>query len=174
MSAEGRRRPTLSLTEWVVLGLLAERPRHGYDVATELRPGTPLGDVWTLSRQVVYRALARLEALELADAARREPGAAAPPRTVYEPTEAGSAALATWLVVPVRHLREVRSELLVKLLLGRRLEVDPAPLVAAQREALAPVLDRLAAPPAEPGHVTALWRHHSAGAIARFLADLEG
>ena len=86
------RRPTLSLNEWAVLGLLVERPRHGYDIATELRPGTPVGEVWRLSRQLVYRALERLEALGLVEPRRTEHGTG-PPRTVYGPTRRGRDAL---------------------------------------------------------------------------------
>ena len=70
------RRPTLSINEWAVLGVLVDQPRHGYDIAAELQPGTPIGDAWRLTRQLVYRALERLEALGMAEPQRTEAGAA--------------------------------------------------------------------------------------------------
>lgn len=167
-----RRRPTLSLNEWAVLGVLVEQPRHGYDVAGELAAGTALGDIWTVNRQLVYRAVERLDALGLAEARRREPGAGGPPRTVYGPTRRGREALRRWLATPVEHLREVRSALLLKLAMTDRLGVDRAPLVAAQRAALADRLDALAEPPEDPADVAGLWRHHSAMAVRHFLASL--
>lgn len=166
------RRPTLSLNEWAVLGLLVEAPRHGYDIAAELRPDRPLGEIWTLTRPLVYRALDRLDDLGLVAPRRREPGAGGPTRTVFGPTRTGRSALRAWLVAPVAHLRDVRSELLVKLELGHRLGVDAGPLLTAQVEALRPHLARLAEPPADPADVVGLWRHHSAVAVEAFLRAL--
>jgi DNA-binding PadR family transcriptional regulator len=165
------RKPTVSLNEWAVLGVLFERPRHGYDIAAELQRGTPIGDVWRLTRALVYRALERLEDLGLVEPRRHEPSDAGPPRTVYGPTRRGRSALRRWLVTPVDHLRDVRSALLLKLTLLERLGLDRAELVAAQRVAFAAQLSRLSAPPPTE-NVTALWRHHSAAAAAAFLDDL--
>jgi DNA-binding PadR family transcriptional regulator len=164
------RRPTLSLNEWVVLGLLVETPRHGYDIAAQLRPGREVGAVWTVSRPLVYRALERLEALGMVEPRRREAGQG-PRRTVYGPTRRGRRALRRWLTVPVEHLRDVRGGLLLKLVIGHRLGLDPGPLVAVQREAFGP---HLAALGDEPDHddVVGLWRHHSALAVRGFLDQL--
>jgi DNA-binding PadR family transcriptional regulator len=166
------RRPTLSLNEWAVLGLLVESPRHGYDIAIELRPSGDVGTVWTVSRPLVYRALDRLDALGLVEARRNESGAG-PRRTVYGPTRRGRTALRRWLVTPVEHLRDVRGALLLKLVLGRRLGVDPAPLVVAQLDALGPHFAALATEP-DPGDLVGLWRHHSALAVRAFLDRLAG
>jgi DNA-binding PadR family transcriptional regulator len=165
------RRPTLSLNEWAVLGLLAERSRHGYDIAVELGPDAPVGQVWRVARRFVYRALERLADLGLAVPERDEPGYSGPPRTVYAATGAGRQVLAGWLATPVDHLRDVRSALLLKLVLAGRLDVDDAPLVAAQQDRFAGALATLAdRPPA--GDPVGLWRHHSAVAVAAFLDDL--
>ncbi|HZM29036.1 MAG TPA: PadR family transcriptional regulator [Acidimicrobiales bacterium] len=163
-------RDSLSLNEWAVLACLVERPRHGYDIAAALDAATDLGTVWRVPRQFVYRALDRLHALGLASPRRQEPGEGGPPRQVYAATAQGRLRLDRWLAEPVQHLREVRSELLLKLVLGRRLGVDPRPLVEAQRDRFAPALDALAVPP--PGDdPVALWRHHSAAAVAAFLEN---
>lgn len=165
------RRPTLSLNEWAVLGVLTEQPRHGYDIAAELRPGNPLGDTWKLSRPLVYRAIERLEALELVEPRRTEPGEGGPPRTVFGPTRRGRSMLKAWLGTPVDHLRDIRSGFLMKLVLRDRLGLDRAPLVAAQQIALASVFDALADRPS-PEDVRDLWRHHWAAAVAAYLDDL--
>jgi PadR family transcriptional regulator AphA len=167
------RRAALSLAEWAVLGVLVDAPRHGYDVGSELAGSADLGQVWQVRRPLVYRAIERLEALGLVEARREEPGASGPRRTVYGPTRRGRAALRRWLRQPVGHLRDFRSELLLKLTLARRVGVDTAPLVAAQRAAVAGQIDALRPPPAT-GDAVALWRHHSALAAERFLEDLEG
>lgn len=118
------RRPTLSLNEWAVLGVLVHEARHGYDIAAELRRGTPIGETWRLTRQLVCRALERLEALGLAEPRRTEPSDAGPPRTVYGATRRGRSALRTWLVTPVQHLRDMRSAFLLKVALTERLAAD--------------------------------------------------
>jgi DNA-binding PadR family transcriptional regulator len=165
------RRPTLSLNEWAVLGLLAERPRHGYDIAAALRPDAEIGQVWRVSRQLVYRALDRLAALDLVEPRRQEPGDAGPRRTVYAANRRGRAAVRRWLRQPVDHLRDVRGALLLKLVLARRLDVDTEELVAAQRSRFSDQLEALASrPPADDP--VGRWRHHSAAAVAAFLDDL--
>lgn len=165
------RRPTLSLNEWAVLGVLVEKPRHGYDIAAELRAGSPIGDVWHLTRQLVYRALERLEALGLVEPRRTEPSTAGPPRTVYGATTRGRADLGRWLVRPVKHIRDVRSAFLLKLVITEQLGLDPDELIRAQREAFADLLEQRATTPSRRDHV-AMWRHHSAAAVAAFLDAL--
>jgi PadR family transcriptional regulator AphA len=166
------RRAVLSLNEWAVLGVLAEGSRHGYDVAAALGRDADLGRVWRVSRPLVYRALERLQALELVTAQREEPGEGGPRRTVHAVTRRGRSALRSWLGEPVAHLRDIRSELLLKLVLARRLGIDPSPLVAAQRAVLADQLGGLRRRPRD-GDAVALWRHHSAMAADRFLVDLQ-
>lgn len=164
--------PTLSLNEWAVLALLVEEPRHGYDIAGELRADRPLGDVWRVGRPLVYRAIDRLVAAGLIVEHRTEKGDAAPPRTVYAATAGGRDRLDEWLDVPARHLREVRSVLLLKLAVHERLGSSPRGLISAQREAFAPLLvERTGVDP--PHGVAAAWRHHSAAAVGRFLDDLD-
>jgi PadR family transcriptional regulator AphA len=165
------RRSTLSLNEWAVLGVLCDEARHGYDIAAALRRDTPIGTAWRVDRQFVYRALERLEALDLAEPRRTEPGEGGPPRTVFGPTRKGRAALRAWLREPVEHLREVRGALLLKLVLLRLLELPLEPLLAAQRVAFEPHLAGLRDAPAGDD-VVGRWRHHSAAAVDAFLAEL--
>ena len=45
------------LTDWVVLALVVEQPRHGFALARELAADGALGEVWTVPRPLVYRAI---------------------------------------------------------------------------------------------------------------------
>jgi len=172
MPTEG---PGLSLTEWVVLALLSEAPSHGFAVAKTLSRTTPLGEVWTVPRPLVYRALGRLEEQGLISEAGEEPGDPGPRRMVYEATGKGRKAAANWRAEPVRHLREVRSAFLAKVLLRQRAGEPLAPLVAEQRAVFAPLLERLAEQfdSPETDHVIAAWRYESSQAVARLLDHVE-
>jgi DNA-binding PadR family transcriptional regulator len=161
---------TLALNEWAVLAVVVEKPRHGYDIAAELGRDSEIGRAWRLSRPLVYRALDRLEEAGCIERRRTEPGDAAPPRTVYGATRKGRAALKRWLHEPVERLRDVRSALLLKLVLIDRLGMDRAPLVTAQRAAFDEVFAGYADPATDDP--VARWRHHLADATRTFLDDL--
>jgi hypothetical protein len=95
---------------------------------------------------------------------------------VYEATGKGRKAVANWRGEPVRHLREVRSAFLVKVLLRQRAGEPLGPLMAEQRQVFAPLLERLADQfdEGEGDHVIAAWRYESSQAVARLLDPLEG
>ena len=118
-----------SLTEWAVLGLLCERPAHGWDVARAFAADGEIGQVWTVSRPLVYRAVNVLRDLGYVTERGTTPSATGPRRTLLAPTPRGRQALRRWLARPTEHMRDLRSELLVKLLLlGRgRQGLDPTP-----------------------------------------------
>jgi hypothetical protein len=98
-----------------------------------------------------------------------------PSRTLLRATPAGRRAFARWLTTPVQHLRDVRSELLVKLLLHQRLGRDPAKLVAAQRQKFSPLAESLEHRLRTTEgfeHTLALWRYTNAQATVSFLEML--
>jgi DNA-binding PadR family transcriptional regulator len=167
--------PGLSLTEWVVLALLAEAPSHGFAVARTLSRATPLGEVWTVPRPLVYRAIGRLEEQGLIAEVGEEPGDPGPRRMVYQVTGKGRKAAAQWRAEPVRHLRDVRSALLAKVLLRQRAGEPLAPLVAEQRAVFLPLFERLAEQFGDTGseRVVAAWRYESSQAVVRLLDHLE-
>jgi PadR family transcriptional regulator AphA len=162
----------LSLTEWAVLGVLATAPAHGFAVARQLEAPSPVGRVWTVPRPLVYRALGRLEDQALIRPHATEPGAGGPQRTVYRIGRRGRTALDRWLHTPVDHLRDVRSELLLKLVLCERHGVDPRPLVVNQQDIFRSHLAALDIPDDGPVDPVDRWRHESAQAVARFLDGL--
>jgi PadR family transcriptional regulator AphA len=161
----------LSLTEWAVLAILAERAAHPFAVARLLAEDGELGRVLTVRRPLVYRAAERLSAAGLCRPDHTEPGAGGPERTVYRVTTTGRRALAKWLAEPVTHVRDLRLEFLLKVRLVRRAGKPPLPLVRAQQAALERRLEALAGDDADD-EVT-LWRRRNARAAAEFLWDLE-
>lgn len=160
-----------SLTEWVVLALLAEEDSHGFALAKKVEAGSDLARIITIRRPLVYRALDRLVASDLAEPQHIEPGNAGPTRTVHGLTRSGCEAVDRWLGTPVDHVRDLRIEFLVKVRLGERRGIDVGPLVAAQREALGPALANLRRPRSTPD-VVDRWRHHNADAVEAFLREI--
>jgi hypothetical protein len=108
----------LSLTEWLVLCIAAEKPTHGFAISAQLGRVTVLGLIRELGP---------------------ERSSAGPVRQLCEATPAGRQLARAWLGRPVRHGRDVRSELLAKLALLDRAGADAGGLVRAQRDQLVPV-----------------------------------
>jgi PadR family transcriptional regulator AphA len=167
--------PALSLADWVVLGVVVEAPTHGWAVSRELGAGGALGRVWTVPRPVVYRSIATLTAKGFVEPAGEVAGRG-PHRAIVRASPQGRAALRRWLDRPVDHVRDVRSELLVKLAPLERAGRPHRPLVERQLTHLAPVFDALLAevPSDDFDAVLATWRRESALAVRRFLEELLG
>lgn len=158
--------------EWAALGLVAEGPVHGYDVARELSADGALGAVWTVSRPLVYRALTQLEARGYVRPSASEPSDRGPNRVVLEATRAGRRALDGWLPEPVTHIRDVRSVLLLKLALLDRRGDDPSALLHAQRAIVGELVDGLVSRRRRASgfdRVLLSWRLESARAVLRFI-----
>ena len=162
-----------SLTEYAVLGLLAEGPTHGFAISKALRPDTEIGRVITVRRPLVYRALDRLVDAALAEPAHTEPGTAGPNRVIHRVTRMGKRRLHSWLASPVGHVRDMRIEFQLKLALLQRLDRSPLQLVVLQRRALDPTLAALDVPSSETVDHLELWRRHNAAAAASYLESLE-
>jgi DNA-binding PadR family transcriptional regulator len=166
-----RARDELTAGEWAALALLDEQPAHGFALARAMAPTGDVGRVWAMRRPLVYRALSTLERLGLVRPVAKLPSDAGPQRTIFEPTQPGRDALASWLGQPVAHVRDTRSLLMLKLLFLSRRRADPAPLLRAQRERFAAQADRLAAAAeAVDGFDRSLllWRIHNTTAAISF------
>jgi len=158
--------PPLSLGEHVCLALVAQGATHGWQVGTLLAPAAEIGRVWTMSRPLTYRALELLTDKRLLR--RRSTVGARRERQLLAVTAAGRRVHQAWLEEPVEHLRDVRTELLLKLVLRERAGLDVAPLLERQREAFAERIEALTEGSSAPDLV-ALWRRESARAVRRFL-----
>jgi PadR family transcriptional regulator AphA len=164
-------RTELTLTEWIVLALTAEGPTHGWAIAQALRPKGSIGAAWSSPAPLVYRAVRLLADSGLVHIT----GAAAgkgPSRKVLEITAAGRAAVDEWLATPADHVRDLRTELVAKLLLHERRGLDPSALVDRQRERLGPLAASLAERAASASGadlVIAAWRSTAAAAALDYL-----
>jgi PadR family transcriptional regulator AphA len=168
MSRSTREVGQLLLGEWACLGVLAREPNHGFAVAQELRASGRIGRVWSLSRPLTYRAIDQLIARGYVEVIGEEPGTAGGNRTVVAVTRSGRAALRAWCRTPVHHLRDLRSELLLKLVVAEVNDIDTTALVSAQRL----IVDEFVQANRGSRDVVTAWRHEMALAAKRFLDSM--
>lgn len=157
----------LTLGERVCLALIDGGVDHGWAIGTELSPENELGKVWSLSRPLTYRAIEQLVAKELVRRSAKRPDQGRE-RMILSCTPAARRLVTTWLDQPVEHIRDVRTELLLKLLLRRRRDMAVEPLLAAQQALFSDRFDALINPGPQAGLVD-LWRRENARAVRRFL-----
>ena len=156
--------------EWACLGILYAAPAHGFAIAGRLKPDGDVGRVWSLSRALTYRSLEQLELRDYVRAVGEEPGIAGGNRTILAVTRRGRAVFRRWLHTPVEHLRDLRSELLLKIVLAADNEIDITDTIDAQR---ARIDEFLATLDDDTTDIVQLWRHESAAAALRFLERLD-
>ena len=162
----------LSLGEWAVLARVCERPTHGWPIVRALAADGEIGAIWTVRRASVYRALEALTSAGLIAETASETSPEGPERTIYRATQAGRMAVDIWLAAPVEHVRDLRSALLLKLVFGDRIGVDPAPLLASQAEILASLesaLEQRLAAAAGADRLLLEYRLEATRAGARFI-----
>ena len=128
--------------EYALLGLLAMRPAHGYELYHRLL--ADLGQVWHISLSQTYNILNRLEAKGwiAADVQTQDK---LPPRRCFELTQAGGERFDAWLRAPTgSSVRAIRVEFVTRLYFAAAL--DPArvgPLIDAQLDDVRLSLARL-------------------------------
>jgi PadR family transcriptional regulator AphA len=163
----------LLLGEWACLGILHPAPAHGFAVAARLKPGGDIGRVWSMSRALTYRALDQLVLRGFVEAVGEERGLAGGNRTLLAVTMSGRAQFRTWLATPTEHLRDMRSELLLKIVLADGCGVELGPMLLRQREHVSAIATALEVA-AVDGDVVGMWRSESAHAALRFLDRMIG
>lgn len=168
------REQQLLLGEWACLGILYPKPTHGFAIAARLKPTGDVGRVWSLSRALTYRAVDQLTAQGYIHAVGVERGIAGGNRTVLAATRSGRAQLRKWIATPVSHLRDLRSELLLKLVIADICDIDISVMLRQQRAHIAGLSESLTAQiHSRPDDIVALWRAESSQAALRFLDRLE-
>lgn len=163
-------RQDAQLAKNVVLSLVVEEPRHGWALHDELSPAGSIGRAWRLSRQLVYRAIDTLEGEGLVRRATPKDGRGAD-KVIISATAKGKTRAAAWLDEPVEHLRDVRTELVVKIMLRERAHLPVRPFIARQRTVFEPVFRSIESSPASTA--VDAWRRESASAVKRYLTRLE-
>jgi DNA-binding PadR family transcriptional regulator len=118
----------------VILGLLAGRTSHGYQLLEYFRQDAPMGQIWSLSTSQLYSTLKRLEHRQEIDGREFFPDDA-PPRTEYWLTRLGQQRLSLWLhePCPSASTRHIRTVFLSRLFIAKRLKVSTTPIIDAQR-----------------------------------------
>jgi len=151
------------LPDEALLGLIAARVRHGYQIVECFRNPTQLGNVWSLSTSQIYAVLKRLETQEMISGYAVE-SADAPTRTEYALTEQGTERFEAWLNEPEPRAaaRQVRVEFLSRLYIARLLNRSTIEIVRRQKAACR---QRLAA--------RTLARDAAAPGVGRLALDLE-
>jgi PadR family transcriptional regulator AphA len=126
-------------------------PRHGYELLPYFSRGGELGLVCTLGTPRLYAILHALEELGLVRC-ETEPPSSGPPRKVFSMTDAGTEAFRDWLRQPIRRLRQIRQDFLLKLYFSRLIPgYDTRDLIEGQIEVSRSVSAELgAAADAEP------------------------
>jgi molybdopterin-binding protein len=157
----------LDLPGYACLALVNEGVEHGWAIGTQLAPDGDLGRIWSLSRSLTYRAIDQLLDRKLVTRRGTARGRGRE-RSLLRVTAAGRRGALAWLDRPVAHLRDVRSELLLKLALRERAGLPVDDLLRNQRDRFAPVIDALTAD-ADEEDAVARWRAESARAVRRFL-----
>lgn len=118
-----------------ILGLLAQKPRHGYELHSAFSTVVG-GDAWEVKPAQIYTTLERLEESGLVETKSDLGEGREPDRRIYAITHDGHEALKTWFNegVPTEHQRD---EFYVKLMIGLVSgEADPARIIQNQRSRL--------------------------------------
>jgi DNA-binding PadR family transcriptional regulator len=116
-----------------ILGFLAQKPRHGYELRAVFEAVVGGDDNWDVKPAQIYTTLDRLEEAGLVERSSDLGEGDQPSRRVYSITPEGDKVLREWFEngVPTEHQRD---EVFVKLMVGLASgEADPGRLIQTQR-----------------------------------------
>lgn len=99
--------------KYAILGILKEKPRHGYELKSLF--DEKVGEFWSLNYGQIYTTLDRLEKEGLVNHTQEEQETR-PDRKVYYISSKGIQQLGQWLQKPVTKTRALRDEIFIKLL----------------------------------------------------------
>lgn len=103
---------TRSKLQFIILGLLAQENRTGYDLTQAFTD--EIGEFWQAGHSQIYPLLARMQAQGLIDYERTVAGTKLE-KKLYHITPAGRSALATWIATPTPELAASKDEFVLKL-----------------------------------------------------------
>jgi len=116
-----------------ILGLLAQKPRHGYELRAAFEAVVGGDANWEVKPAQIYTTLERLEEAGLVERTSDLGEGDEPSRRVYAVTGSGREALKEWFASGVTPEHQ-RDEFFVKLMVGLvSSEADPARLIQTQR-----------------------------------------
>ncbi len=111
--------------EYILLGLLDQRPMHGYDLHRKLSEVSGVGLVWQIKQSQLYALLDRMETEGLLES-RLVTDGSRPPRKEFSLTGIGRQTFKAWMVAPVDNERDVRQEFLARLYFARQTSPETA------------------------------------------------
>lgn len=163
--------------EYVLLGLLARKPMHGWDLHAAAAALDGFELFWTIKRSNLYALLDKLESLGLV-AGQAMAGENRPSRRVFQVTAEGRRRLDAWIHQPVDSIRAMRQEFFARLYFAREEGRDSAlRLVRQQREACLAWKASIEAkrnPSRGPGPYAGLVLTHRLAMVEATLAWLDG
>jgi len=113
------RRPSPLTVEFILLGLLIEKPAHGYDLYQRLSQLPGISEIWQVKQAMLYAMLEKLENAGLISSEVVSNGSIVS-RREYSATPEGVSAFDIWRRLPVDHPRELRQEFLARLYFSQR------------------------------------------------------
>ena len=156
----------------IQLGYSIARVLTGYLLAALV--AIPVGFLIGMS-PLVYRALAQLRDASLTEDRGTSASDAGPARTTLGATKRGRSAFRRWRAGTVEHVRDLRSELMLKLLFHQRAGLDSTPLLREQARLLAGTeraLEQRLASTEGFDRTLVLWRLSVARAALSFVESL--
>ncbi len=115
----------------VLLGLLMNEPKHGYELHQEFSRN--LGRVWQIGLSQLYAQLKLLEEAGLVTA-QTEPQSNRPPRKVYHLSSEGQEVFLHWVHQPTPYLRHIRVEFLARLYFFQQLPLPGLDQLVAEQK----------------------------------------
>ncbi len=121
---------------YAILGLLAQKPRHGYELRAAFEAVVGGDENWEVKPAQIYTTLERLEEAGLVKRSSDLGEGDEPSRRVYAVTRSGRDALAEWFANGVTPEHQ-RDEFFVKLMIGLASgEANPRKIIQTQRSHL--------------------------------------
>lgn len=100
--------------DFILLGIIGQKPTHAYDLYRQLTESEELRTLWTFRQSRLYAVLDKIEKNGLITT-RIDANDTLPVRKVCTLTPEGEATFEAWLHSPVDHMNEIRSDFLGKL-----------------------------------------------------------
>jgi len=118
---------------YAVLGLISQKPRHGYETRVVFESLVGGDENWEVKPAQIYTTLDRLEEAGLVERSSDLGEGEEPSRRVFQVTPQGEEALQEWFASPVPSEHQ-RDEFFIKLIIGVACrQADPERLIQTQR-----------------------------------------
>lgn len=108
----GKTNPFTS-SEYILLGLIYEKPTHGYDLHKQITDPEGIGTIWKVKISNLYAQLDKLVEKKFITGI-VQPGDIHPNRMEYHISKEGKKAFEEWLETTVKHPRDFRHEFMAR------------------------------------------------------------